>query len=75
MTTITKTMHKPDCNRVFKNYDMSCARCVELSTGSAPRAAWFTPRPQRSEVFKSCGHDAINPGGYCNVCGNGRDFS
>jgi len=38
--TSTGTKHKADCNRVFKNYDKSCQRCLELSNGAAPRKAW-----------------------------------
>lgn len=75
METIAKVIHKSACSRVFKNYDASCPRCQELIQGAKPRDAWFTPKPNRSNYFKSCGHDAINPGGYCNVCGNGRDHS
>lgn len=75
MQTVTKVVHKADCGRVFKKYDASCPRCQELMQGAEPRNAWFTPRVYRPETYKSCGHDALNPGGYCNVCGNGRDFS
>ncbi len=70
-----KTLHKDDCSRIFKNYDKSCPRCIELMSGSAPREAWFTPRKYVEANHKSCGHNNLNPGGYCNTCGNGRDFS
>jgi len=39
-TLESKTRHKMDCERVFKHYDLSCLRCVELSGGAAPRAGW-----------------------------------
>ncbi len=38
----TKTKHKEDCSRVFKNYDMTCPRCIELKNGSEPRQGWQT---------------------------------
>lgn len=40
MATMTATKHKHDCSRVFKNYDMSCPRCVELAEGAKPRDGW-----------------------------------
>ena len=42
MTTTlqTTTKHKEDCGRVFKNYDMTCPRCVELKNGAQPREGW-----------------------------------
>jgi len=71
-----KVVHKEDCVRVFKRYDASCPRCQELMKGLEPRKPWFIPRPQHRYIdHKDCGHNALNPGGYCNVCGNGRDFS
>lgn len=35
-----KTKHNVDCSRVFKNYDLKCPRCLELSTGAPARAGW-----------------------------------
>ena len=32
--------HKADCNRVFKQYDATCSRCLELSQGAAARPGW-----------------------------------
>ena len=37
---MANTKHKYDCSRVFKNYDMSCPRCIELSAGAKPRGGW-----------------------------------
>lgn len=34
------TKHKADCKRVFKNYDKTCPRCVELADGSKARDGW-----------------------------------
>ncbi len=34
------TPHKSDCSRAFKNYDKTCARCIELASGAKPRAGW-----------------------------------
>lgn len=39
-----KTRHNEDCNRVFKNYDKTCPRCMELASGVAPRAGWSDHR-------------------------------
>lgn len=44
-----KTYHKPDCKRVFKNYDMSCPRCLELASGSSPRKSWGSSRLQQDQ--------------------------
>lgn len=38
------TKHSPSCRRVFSRYDLTCPRCIELSTGSAPRQGWNSPR-------------------------------
>ena len=35
-----KTLHKPDCTRVFARKDMTCPRCIELANGAQPRAGW-----------------------------------
>ncbi len=37
---MANTKHKEDCERVFKNYDMTCPRCVELANGSPARDGW-----------------------------------
>jgi len=31
------TKHKEHCQRVFKRYDLTCARCLELADGASPR--------------------------------------
>lgn len=36
------TKHKINCSRVFKNYDLSCDRCLELHQGDKPRDGWNT---------------------------------
>ncbi len=71
-----KTLHKADCKRVFKHYDITCPRCQELAGGAEPRKAWFE-KQEAYDNYIRCSHGAenINPGGYCNICGNGRDFS
>lgn len=35
-----KAVHKTDCARVFRRYDLTCPRCQELANGSKPRAGW-----------------------------------
>ena len=42
-----KTKHLIDCQRVFKNYDKQCPRCLELSNGAEPRKGWG---PSRREL-------------------------
>lgn len=55
-----KTKHSENCSRVFKNYDMTCPRCLELANGAAPRPGWgdrkFTGRynPKRSFAHVYC---------------------
>jgi hypothetical protein len=68
------TKHISTCQRVFKRYDPKCPRCQELAQGAPARPAWFT-RHDWIETFHPCDHNSLNPGGYCTVCGNGRDFS
>lgn len=34
--------HKYDCSRIFKNYDKTCPRCIELIAGAEPRSSWHT---------------------------------
>lgn len=34
------TKHNFNCERVFKNYDKKCPRCIELMNGSKPRDGW-----------------------------------
>ena len=34
------TKHKANCTRVFKHYDLTCPRCLELANGSKPRDGW-----------------------------------
>lgn len=48
--------HKEDCTRVFKNYDMTCSRCIELSNGSVPREGWqarYYANKKREERYQS----------------------
>ncbi len=70
----TKVIHKTDCGRVFKRYDLSCPRCQELAKGEPARAGWFAPRMPEPR-WVPCACYSPNPGGYCIHCGNGRDFS
>ena len=81
-----KTKHRNDCSRVFKNYDLKCSRCQELAAGAPAREGWgalarkYDGHVDYAQIKKSpCCTERygvnINPGGYCNVCGQGRDFS
>ena len=81
------TKHSDTCIRVFAKYDMTCPRCQELAKGLPARDGWqkrYYEAKRKNEAnsyyfLKSehCEHgiENINPGGYCNVCGKGRDFS
>jgi hypothetical protein len=68
-TMMIKTAHKQDCKRVFKNYDLSCKRCVELSTGSKPRTGWGDHKREMEaqEIRAIRAHDckASNCGPVC----------
>ena len=86
-TKTGETKHSDACTRVFKNYDMSCPRCQELAQGSKARGGWqksyYENKKRNDAVFSAhlkaqhCEHGvfSLNPGGYCNVCGKGTDFS
>ena len=77
------TKHKDECTRVFKKYDPTCPRCQELIKGSPPREGWQKSyyeqkaREEKRTYSSYCSHGVqhLNPGGYCNICGHGRDFS
>ena len=86
MTVTTQIIkHKEDCTRVFKNYDISCVRCQELSEGATPRDGWqksyYETKTRNERVWhnhlesQSCNHNNQNAGGYCMTCGKGVDFS
>lgn len=47
-----KTAHKANCKRVFKNYDRTCARCLELANGAAPREGWNNAKDRAYQQFK-----------------------
>ena len=82
-----QTQHSLSCTRVFKKYDPSCPRCKELIAGAKPREGWqkqyFANKERDEKVWHShlesqhCNHGSenLNPGGYCNICGKGTDFS
>ena len=84
---MNNTKHNNNCTRVFKNYDMTCPRCLELSQGATAREGWqtkyFTNKAHNEMINNKynssqlCSHPTynLNAGGYCNLCGKGRDFS
>ena len=50
----TTTKHLEACTRVFKNYDLTCPRCLELKNGSAARNGWqkaYYARKGREEAY------------------------
>lgn len=52
-----QTRHVGGCKRIYRRYDPSCARCLELMTGSPARPGWVYKTPT---LF----HDQL-PGIYC----------
>ena len=71
------TKHNATCTRAFARYDRNCPRCQELLTGATPRPGWSTHNdtPPPREARKANHKHQLNPGGYCNICNEGRDFS
>lgn len=67
----------------FGKKTLGCPRCDELSAGAAPRQwngqaerANRNAYAARLDAEQCVGHaPQLNPGGYCTVCGKGRDFS
>ena len=47
---IMKVVHKSDCTRVFKRYDMSCPRCQELAKGQPAREGWGSFRTRQELI-------------------------
>ena len=77
----TKTQHRNDCSRVFKNYDHKCPRCQELMSGSGARDGWqkrhygkLAAEDERAAVSKMrrglCeqGVHIVSPTGCCWTC-------
>lgn len=64
-----KVVHSDTCSRVFKNYDKTCPRCIELSNGAASRSGWGQNRrlkdEQRIQAIRS--HDC-KKSGCMSVC-------
>lgn len=65
------TKHKEDCKRVFKNYDLSCPRCIELMQGANPREGWGSIRKeQEARTLKAIGEHYRPYYPHGNKCGN-----
>ncbi len=58
---------------VFGQWVTKCNDC-KTPFKNAGVVGYNIKHPQK-ETFKYCNHNDSNPGGYCNVCGVGRDFS
>jgi hypothetical protein len=43
------TKHSATCRMAFGRKDPSCARCVELLNGAAPRQLGYRPRDRKAE--------------------------
>ena len=77
----TTTKHSATCKRVFGRYDMTCDRCLELRMGFGARRGWVASAfAARTRQLPEPAHPSThryepNPGGYCIVCGWGRDHS
>lgn len=64
-----KTLHKADCKRVFKNYDMTCPRCLELKNGSRPREGWSDEkRRMEAERIRSIKNHDCKKSGCSVIC-------
>lgn len=59
--------HKSDCSRVFKNYDATCPRCQELSSGATPREGWqksyFELKARNEQVERAAIAEHFAPNG------------
>lgn len=69
----TKTRHKDDCKRAFRNYDMTCPRCRELANGAKARKGWnkdnrYNPHRPFADVYCTCGKSNLWDG-HCKACG------
>jgi len=69
---MNKTLHSPDCKRVFARLDTNCPRCKELALGAVRRQGWgeLTKRNELARLKAIREHDfsANNPkhtGGVC----------
>jgi hypothetical protein len=51
--------HKSDCKRVFKRYDLTCPRCVELSQGAEPRRGWGNSVAYQLRVGRGPAYDSF----------------
>ncbi len=67
-----KTLHSPDCKRVFARLDTKCPRCKELAMGAIRRQGWgeLAKRNEESRLRAIRNHDfsPSNPkhvGGVC----------
>lgn len=34
------TKHSNTCTRIFRRYDLTCPRCIELASGASARPGW-----------------------------------
>ena len=47
------TKHKAGCSRVWRHYDPTCPRCIELSEGATPREGWGQSRTDEAERIEA----------------------
>lgn len=67
--------HDNSCERVFKNYDLKCSRCIQLAAGAAPREGWqksyYATKKRQDEVtrYELANHSCTNADGSrrCNI--------
>ena len=62
-----KTTHSTDCSRAFKNYDRTCARCLELINGDKPRAGWSDWKRKQEAIQLSAIRNHDCKVAHCNV--------
>ena len=65
-----------DCSQEFKPvlvFGVKTKRCEKCKIEKGTK--YVAPIISKRQTYETCNHNSLNPGGYCNVCGNGRDFS
>ena len=53
------TKHSATCGRVYRRYDTTCPRCLELAAGAVPRCGWGdrARADERRQIAEIRAHD------------------
>lgn len=59
INTAGKTLHSPECKRVFARLDTTCPRCKELAMGAVRRQGWgaLAKRNEEARLRAIRGHN------------------